>query len=78
MFYPKFYKCHLYFFLFFFCERFNQAVRQSHVPGANMANAAAKADVIREEFEDASQKVENIKVEWLFITFIWIFFWYLQ
>ncbi|GFR80594.1 rho GTPase-activating protein 17 [Elysia marginata] len=42
-------------------SRFNQAVRQSHVPGANMANAAAKADVIREEFEDASQKVENIK-----------------
>ncbi|RUS78107.1 hypothetical protein EGW08_014115 [Elysia chlorotica] len=42
-------------------SRFNQAVRQSHVPGANMANAAAKADVIREEFEDASQKVDNIK-----------------
>ncbi|GFO00598.1 rho GTPase-activating protein 17 [Plakobranchus ocellatus] len=42
-------------------SRFNQAVRQSHVPGANMANAAAKADMIREEFEDASQKVENIK-----------------
>ena len=39
-------------------------MRQSHVPGANMANAAAKADVIREEFEDASQKVENIKVNW--------------
>ena len=43
-------------------SRFNQAVRQSGVPGTNMANAAAKADVIKEEMEDASQKVENIRV----------------
>ncbi|XP_005096119.2 rho GTPase-activating protein 17 [Aplysia californica] len=42
-------------------NRFNQAVRQSSAPGANMANAAAKADVIKEEMEEASQKVEHIR-----------------
>ncbi|XP_025085083.1 rho GTPase-activating protein 44-like isoform X5 [Pomacea canaliculata] len=41
--------------------RFNSAVRQSHVPGANMASAAAKADAVREEYEEAANKVESIK-----------------
>ncbi|XP_076445291.1 rho GTPase-activating protein 44-like isoform X2 [Babylonia areolata] len=42
-------------------NRFNSAVRQSHVPGANMASAAAKADAVREEYEEACNKVEAIK-----------------
>ena len=37
-------------------------MRQSHVPGANMASTAAKADAVREEYEDACNKVEAIKV----------------
>lgn len=37
-------------------------MRQSHVPGANMASAAAKADAVREEYEEAANKVESIKV----------------
>ena len=37
-------------------------MRQSSVPGANMANAAAKADVIKEEMEEAAQKVEHSRV----------------
>ncbi|CAG5117883.1 unnamed protein product, partial [Candidula unifasciata] len=41
--------------------RLNQVVRQSQVPGANMANAAAKADVIKEEYEEATLKMETIK-----------------
>ncbi|XP_059151368.1 rho GTPase-activating protein 17-like isoform X1 [Physella acuta] len=41
--------------------RLNQAMRQSQVPGANMASAGAKVDVIREEYEEASVKVETIK-----------------
>ncbi|KAK7501998.1 hypothetical protein BaRGS_00006750, partial [Batillaria attramentaria] len=40
---------------------FNSAVRQSHVPGANMASAAAKADAVREEYEEAQNKVEMVK-----------------
>ncbi|BFZ03546.1 hypothetical protein BsWGS_06585 [Bradybaena similaris] len=42
-------------------NRLNQIVRQSQVPGANMTSAAAKADVIKDEYEEATQKVENIK-----------------
>ncbi|KAH9498435.1 Rho GTPase-activating protein 44, partial [Bulinus truncatus] len=42
-------------------SRFNQAVRQSQVPGANMSTAAAKAENIREEYDEASLKVETIK-----------------
>lgn len=41
--------------------RFNTAVRQSHVPGANMAAAAAKADAVRDEYEEACNRVESIK-----------------
>lgn len=29
-----------------------------------MTSAAAKADVIKDEYEEATQKVENIKVGW--------------
>ncbi|KAL8592718.1 hypothetical protein ACOMHN_037658 [Nucella lapillus] len=42
-------------------SRFNSAVRQSHVPGANMASAAAKADAVRDEYEEACNKMETIK-----------------
>lgn len=49
-------------FLFFHSFRLNQVVRQSQVPGANMANAAAKADAIKEECEEATLKMETIKV----------------
>ncbi|CAL1546433.1 unnamed protein product [Lymnaea stagnalis] len=42
-------------------NRLTQMVRQSHVPGANMSNTAAKVDVIKEEYEEAAQKVETIK-----------------
>ncbi|CAG5116976.1 unnamed protein product, partial [Candidula unifasciata] len=42
-------------------NRLNQIVRQSQVPGANMTSAAAKADVVKDEYEEATQKVENIK-----------------
>lgn len=60
----------VYFIVYIYCFfvlkilhwRFNSAVRQSHVPGANMASAAAKADAVREEYEEAANKVENIKV----------------
>ncbi|XP_050390057.2 rho GTPase-activating protein 44 isoform X7 [Patella vulgata] len=41
--------------------RLTTAVRQSHVPGTNIASAAAKADVIKEEYEEASAKVEHVK-----------------
>ncbi|KAK0051747.1 rho GTPase-activating protein 44 [Biomphalaria pfeifferi] len=42
-------------------SRFSQAVRQSQVPGANMTTAAAKAETIKEEYEEATLKVETIK-----------------
>lgn len=38
------------------------AVRQSQVHGTNMASAAAKADQIKEEMEEASSRVEQAKV----------------
>ncbi|XP_076459623.1 rho GTPase-activating protein 44-like isoform X4 [Babylonia areolata] len=42
-------------------NRLNSAVRQSHVPGANMASTAAKADAMRDEYDEAYSKVETIK-----------------
>lgn len=42
--------------------RLNAAVRQSHVPGTNISSAAAKADTIKDEYEDAMNKVEQVKV----------------
>ncbi|XP_071105591.1 rho GTPase-activating protein 44-like isoform X4 [Haliotis cracherodii] len=42
-------------------NRLNAAVRQSHVPGTNISSAAAKADTIKDEYEDAMNKVEQVK-----------------
>ncbi|XP_046583171.1 rho GTPase-activating protein 44-like isoform X3 [Haliotis rubra] len=42
-------------------NRLNAAVRQSHVPGTNISSAAAKADTIKDEYEDATNKVEQVK-----------------
>ncbi|XP_041363792.1 rho GTPase-activating protein 44-like isoform X5 [Gigantopelta aegis] len=41
--------------------RFNSAVRQSNMSGQNFTMAAAKADTIKDEYDEASNKVENIK-----------------
>ncbi|XP_064595401.1 rho GTPase-activating protein 44-like isoform X4 [Liolophura sinensis] len=42
-------------------NRWMTAVRQSQVHGTNMASAAAKADQIKEEMEEASSRVEQAK-----------------
>ncbi|XP_070187916.1 rho GTPase-activating protein 44-like isoform X1 [Littorina saxatilis] len=42
-------------------SRFNSAVRQSQAQGTNMASAAAKADALRDEHDEACNRVEAIK-----------------
>ncbi|CAE1314340.1 ARHGAP44 [Acanthosepion pharaonis] len=42
-------------------NRWTTAVRQSQMNSTNMAAASYKADIIRGEFEDASNKVDNAK-----------------
>ncbi|ESP03799.1 hypothetical protein LOTGIDRAFT_109936, partial [Lottia gigantea] len=41
--------------------RHTTAVRQSQLPGTNIANASAKVDQIKEELEEAESKVEYVK-----------------
>ncbi|XP_013383352.1 rho GTPase-activating protein 44 isoform X3 [Lingula anatina] len=42
-------------------NRWQTAVRQSHATGTNMAHAAAKAETIKDEMEEASQRVEQCR-----------------
>ena len=37
-------------------------MRQTQVPGVNMASASAKADVVKDEFEEAQNRVEQARV----------------
>ncbi|KAL3877617.1 hypothetical protein ACJMK2_035307 [Sinanodonta woodiana] len=42
-------------------SRWHNAVRQTQVPGVNMATASAKADTIKDELEEAKNKVDQAK-----------------
>ena len=48
--------------IYIFCFRWTTAFRQSQVNNANVAAASYKADIIRGEYEEASNKVDNAKV----------------
>ena len=37
-------------------------MRQTQVPGVNMASASAKADTVKEELEEASNRVDQARV----------------
>ena len=37
-------------------------MRQTQVPGVNMASASAKADVVKEELEEAQNRVDQARV----------------
>ena len=44
------------------CVRWNQAVKQTQVHGANMATVSAKADQLKEEYEESCNKMYQARV----------------
>lgn len=50
------------YFLFASLQRWHSAVRQTQTPGVNMSAASAKADAVKEEMEEAEQRVDQARV----------------
>ena len=48
--------------IFYLCVRWNQAVKQTQVHGANMATVSAKADQLKEEYEESCNKMYQARV----------------